>query len=83
MFSEVVSPSKVLSNGLTFFHYFAQKNMGQNIRICLKHGIDINIRTSEEVEGVPKESTALLVAYHSKQYEMCKMLINFGADVNM
>ena len=82
MFNEVVYPCNFLSNGLTFYHHFAQQGMIEQVKICIKQGVDVNLKTEREVPGIPKDSTALHVAFHSKQFNIIQLFLTMGISVN-
>ncbi len=70
--------------GMTAFHHLVMKNMREEVKSLLEQGVDPNLRCVHTM-GSPasyiyKDVTALHIACMFGNYEMAKLLLEYGAD---
>lgn len=72
--------------GLTIFHQLVCHNYFEAVKILLKKGVDPNVRGAEgkgDYKDSHKGVTPLHLACHSGNYEMVRLLLEYGADTSL
>ena len=74
---EVYIPAGFPFAGASALHHAVLKDNGEIVRVLLENGADIEIKAKDEFEGTP-----LMWAAYWGLYDMAKLLLEEGADVN-